>query len=712
MMEQFESNLTKAVNPPKEKRQSADKQKIALATYNRYIRARDSGHRDYVKNCLRYEDFYMGEQWSKQDLAKLEEQGRPAVTINKILSTINTMSGEQRSRRVDLQFKARSDATEQDAFALTKLTMAIWDANDLDSLESEMYDDGLIRERGYIDLRVGFENNIFGEVEAEKPDSTEVILSPEARSYDPKDWPEVFISKWASLDDIESDFGEEALAEVKAHGYSSRNHGTDFYRFERRTFGDEYTSSIKTDLYDEDAHDIREVRVVERQHYQMVKVFSLVDPATGQTRDLPAGTKQKEAKRLAEMFGTYVIRKTKKRLRVTIVVDTVLLYDDWSIYRSITIVPFFAYFRPGRPFGPIRNLISPQEVYNKTRSQELHIVNTTANSGWIIEKGSLANMDADELADYGSKSGVVIEKNPGKPSPEKIKPNQIPTGIDRISTKTALDIKEVSGVNDGMLGSESPEVSGVALELKEARGQVQLSVIADNLKRTRKILARKILELIQDFYTEERLVRITNEGDAETPNEEMIINQKTDEGILNHVASGEYDVAITTMPARDTYDDVQFAEALNLRSVGIQIPDHRVVQYSHLQHKSEIVSELKDLQGLSEPTPEEQELAAFQQEISLQTAQLNVAKLQAEIAQLQMDAVLKEAKAFSEAEKTDIEHSKMELQAALEEKNAELRRSLAVLSNISKLDAIETQGQMNMATNLLNQQRGTPNGRQ
>ena len=42
-------------------------------------------------------------------------------------------------------------------------------------------------------------------------------------------------------------------------------------------------------------------------------------------------------------------------------------------------------------------MISPQEQLNKISSQELHIVNTTANSGWVVESGSLSNMTEEEL---------------------------------------------------------------------------------------------------------------------------------------------------------------------------------------------------------------------------------------------------------------------------------------------------------------------------
>ena len=124
-----------------------------------------------------------------------------------------------------------------------------------------------------------------------------------------------------------------------------------------------------------------------------------------------------------------------RKVRWTVTADTVVLFDDWSPYDHFTLVPFFPYFRRGKPFGMVRNLLSPQEQLNKITSQELHIVNTTANSGWIVESGSLSGMTADDLEEHGAETGLVLEYNRGSTPPGKIPPNQIPTGLDRISQK-------------------------------------------------------------------------------------------------------------------------------------------------------------------------------------------------------------------------------------------------------------------------------------
>ena len=148
-----------------------------------------------------------------------------------------------------------------------------------------------------------------------------------------------------------------------------------------------------------------------------------------------------------ELFGLDIIKKTERQIRWTTSCDSVLLHDRWSPYRSYTIIPYFCYWNRGRPFGIVRNLISPQEQHNKLASQELHIVNTTANSGWIVEDDSLTSHTNDELKDEGSKTGLVLTYKKNRQPPQKIQANQIPTGIDRVVQLSSNNIKEISGVH-------------------------------------------------------------------------------------------------------------------------------------------------------------------------------------------------------------------------------------------------------------------------
>jgi hypothetical protein len=711
--------------------------------WTRYTRARDHGHTEYMEMAKKCNDFYMGEQWSNADKAKLESEGRPALTINMVLSTVNTVLGEQTAKRAEFKYKPMAEGQENTPGVMTKLVSAIKDANRYDWVESQVFADGNIQHgRGYFDIRVDFNDNMMGEIKIRSDDPSQIMLDPDAKEYDPKTWKEVYETRWMSLDEIETTYGKDKRVELEDLGINASRIDPDSMSWEEDKFGDTrdgfLTGSVP--VSDGEEKTVRQVRVIERQHVKMVPCRKFVDLVTGDMKSVPITWSDDRADEFALNYNLAVVMQVDRKIRWTVTADLVVLHDEWSPYRTFTKIPYFAYFRRGKPFGLVTNLISPQEQLNKLESQLLHIVNTTANSGWIMERGSLVGMTADDLRNQGAETGLVLETTPGKPAPEKIQPNRVPAGIDREAIKSAQFIKEISGINDAALGSDSPEVSGVALDNKVLRAAVQMQVPFDNLKRTRFMVAEKILELVQQFYTEERVFKAATEGmdfsNLSAKDQEYVINQRTAAGeIINDITVGKYEIALSTVPSRDSYDDMQFAEALNLAQVGVPIPPDRIVEYSHLAKKDELAQEIRDMTGRGEPTEAElrmMQLQAMAEERMLlaqvSEAEATVEKIYAEIAKL-------EAQASQEADGMNspviqIQKEALDNKLAIARENVQLRVQLAQLSSRDKYasQVVSTQGKLatdsqnnraalekerikqlgSLATSRLNQRNQTP----
>jgi len=430
-----------------------------------------------------------------------------------------------------------------------------------------------------------------------------------------------------------------------------------------------------------------------------------VDELTGDMREVPYGWSKQKRNKFANDYGLGVIEKLVKKVKWTVTADKVVLHDDWSPYSDFTIVPYFPYWRRGKPFGMVRNLLSPQEQLNKISSQELHIVNTTANSGWMVESGSVVGMTADDLEEHGAETGLVLEYNRGSSLPAKIPPNTIPTGLAQIAAKAAFNVKEISGIGDAMLGTDKPEVSGVAIRAKQERGAMMIQVPLDNLSKTRQYLAENILGLIQRFYTEERVIQVTNEEDPMKPREPMMVNQMTPEGIvINDLTIGEYDVIVSSAPSRDNFDDIQFAQALELKQLGIPIPDDVIIEYSNLQRKGELARRIRVMTGQESPTEEEAAIMKFQAEAQIRQIQLTIAQLEAEVIRTQSEAQLNTAKAQDIAQ-IDPQIQIAKLQAELQMKREELlvRQQLSADTNEVRKIQSETQAAVKMATEAMKQ---------
>jgi len=692
---------TSIKSKPKKKLSKLEEHELARGQWEAYTRARDNGHQDYIAVAKRCDAFYRGEQWDAADLATLDDQGRPALTINTILPTINTVIGEQTTRRMDVTFKPRGSGQQEIADVLTKLFLQISDNNKMDWVEAQVFADGLIQDRGWFDVRIDFDDHIQGEVRIIAKDPLDILIDPDAKDYDPRTWNEIFETRWMSLEEIEEIYGRKKADRLRITVEQGSALGTDSVEYEEVRYGDTYSGvqyNQGNTTNPEENRALRSIRVVERQYYRLKECMYFVDSITGDMRQIPYNWTKKKRETFADQFGLEILTKMMRKVRWTVTADLVVLHDDWSPYDHFTYVPYFPFWRRGRPFGMVRNLISPQEQLNKISSQELHIVNTTANSGWIVETGSLSGMDADDLEEHGAETGLVLEFNRGSNPPTKIPPNQIPTGLDRIAMKAAANIKTISGISDAMLGTDSPEVSGVAIRAKQNRGAMMIQVPLDNLAKTRQYLAEKILNLVQAYYTEERLIQIVNESDPRKRSEGMVLNQITPEGeVINDLTVGEYDVVVATSPARDNFDEMQFAEALQLREVGVPIPNDVIVDFSHLARKGEIAERIRAMEGTGEPSEAEVKLQEFQAEAAVRQIQLEIAKLEAEVQNLQATAELSMSKA--EENKMDPQLKMAEIQSKIQMKREELelRERLAGLTNAQRTTDSEIQAASKMA---------------
>jgi hypothetical protein len=370
-----------------------------------------------------------------------------------------------------------------------------------------------------------------------------------------------------------------------------------------------------------------------------------------------------------DQFRLQVIKKLTRRIRWTVTADNCVLHDDFSPYKHFTIVPYFPHFRNAQTLGLVENLIGPQELLNKVSSQELHVINTTANSGWTVKSGALRNMSLEELEQRGAETGLVLEVD-DMAGVAKIQPNPTPQGLDRITYKAEEHIKTISGVSDYQTGQAREDVSAKAVALNQNRGSISNANITDSLNRSDHILAGVILDLIQDYYTEPRVVNVTKDRmTGET--EEVGINQMDEETgeLLNDLTLGEYDVVVTSTPVRETLEDSQFQQAVQLKELGLPIPDATLLENSRLLHKSDIARQMEE-QKNSPQAQQAQELQNLMQ-------QLETVKLKGEAAKLEADAQLKQAQAQQAAQGDnggELAKMQAEMQMAQEKHQLEMEK--------------------------------------
>lgn len=613
----------------------------AQANRLRYEYVVSRGHREYCWQARRCEDFYLGGglQWDCEIKAELEAQGRPASESNEVMGAVNAAKGYQIANRMDVQVAARGlGADEVTAKSLNLIFKSEMDRVKYRWIETEVFGDGLIQQRGYFELRISRNDQMLGEIEVRDLDPMDVIPDPDAKHYDPDYWADVTITRWLTCDEIGQLYGDQQQAVVAAlnvaadpdYGDGSSDDGVP-----RARFGDNRTNSSYDAVMDDAG--FKRYRIIDRQHHRYEMAMVAIYP-TGDVQQLGEISDGELTALKAE--GVLLTQRRMKRVRWTVSVCDALLHDDWSPYNHFTVIPFFPYFRRGRTRGMVDNAISPQETLNKAIAQSLHIVNSTANSGWITEEDSLANMDNEDLEDRGASTGLNIVVKKGAKYPEKIQPNQIPTGVVQLIETSRATIKSVTGVNESMLGAGQQDMSGVAIQSRQFAAQQQLALPLDNMARTRHMFALRTLELFQAYYTSEREFRITEMGQFGQPQTTITRANvvQPDGSVLADLTLGKYDIAINDQPMQITFDNSQFEQVKAMRGMNppVAIPDAMVVRYSNLADKAEVIRSMQE-QPTQQPDPAAQAAAGL--------AQAKSATEQAKQVQLTASANLAQANA-------------------------------------------------------------------
>jgi hypothetical protein len=213
-----------------------------------------------------------------------------------------------------------------------------------------------------------------------------------------------------------------------------------------------------------------------------------------------------------------------------------------------------------------------------------------------------------------------------------------------------------------MSGFAREDVAAKSVNANKQSGQANLAKVMDNLNRTDYIMARNILDMVQAYYTEERMLYITTDK-LTNQVEQMTVNQVTPEGVIaNDLTLGEYAVIVTNQPEREALEETQFDHAIRLRTdAGIPIPDKYILQSSKLKDKAEII---KDLESESQ-TPEAQATAQLDQ----RTREAEVSVLEAEAQSKQSEAQLKAAKTQKELVLTQRELAELQAGGELQAGN-------------------------------------------
>lgn len=602
--------------------------------YRYYQYCRCNGHDPYLLRTETAMNFFIGQHWTIEEIADMRASGRPALTINQFFRDMDSIVGEMIYSTGDVRFSPTDAGTQDASDVFDKLYLSISNQNKLQYLDPRVLFLGMLSGRGYYRLRMEFNDEMQGAVQIKAPRPQNVVLDPEIDDPDPDTWSQVFTTRFVNMNDIALTYGEAAAKEIESTPQADWLSPYDSVA--ERELSQRVNGGIYYDPSNGDPKLLRCRRLIEREHRQLKYKEFFVDPQTGDMSMVPEKWDRARIQRLMELTGVGVIKRRTQVIRWTVSCDRILLHDEESPYRHFTIVPFFPYFLDGYTMGLGDQLVDLARFTDKLYSQQLHILNSAANSGWKVKQNALKNMTEQELEEKGAKTGLVAVLDDVN-NLERIQPGQFPQGHEMLAQTIDAKFHQISGYTEAMQGAASSEGTGRALDFRVARGSVNLATAYRSLYFTKTLLAERIRDLVQDYYTETRVLRYTN--NLTNQSETLMLNQPTAAGqILNDVTTGKYDVQVVPSASRDTVQQQTFEQLVTMRSeLGMAVPDDVLLQYSSIPQKSAVIQAMKE---------EAQSNSAQQQQQQMQQA----------ILQAELNA--KHASAVNSAAQADLAHAR------------------------------------------------------
>lgn len=517
----------------------------------------------YYAEAYRDVGFYLGNQWSLDQLKYLNDERRNSFTFNKIRKTIDMVGGYLNANENQSVVVPYENSSEQTAEQLTELLRHAMQPKGYEAMRKARHNalvSGVCWVSPWIDYRQDYVN---GRINFHVDNWNDVIWDPFSVKHSLEDCTFVARRKYLSKDVIKS-LVPGCEREIDAMGYGNRDEKFTYEPYARQWGLQELLA------YNE----------YWKQRYK--KGWLLVDKTTGEQK--PWKGDKHRLQLMQRMFPNLaVIEGYYKTVEYNVIVENRLLYsgeDPWNI-GDYPFVPFYCVFDGSYDLfqwkiqSLVRLLRDPQEEYNMRKSKLLDIVDSQIGSGWKAKSGAVSNPKAL----FQSGQGKVVFFNPGfeLSDAERIDAPNIPESLFALQESFDADIKDM--VDLGALGTETPDrMSAVLFKMRQSMATMQIGPIIENFKTAQYHLSKKVLKMIQN-YTPEKIERILKqEPTAELKNSTFL----------------EYDVDIVEAVMTDTQKQQAFMQAWTMRMGGAQVPDEMLWELSPFPIKKEFMAKIEE----------------------------------------------------------------------------------------------------------------------
>jgi hypothetical protein len=384
----------------------------------------------------------------------------------------------------------------------------------------------------------------------------------------------------------------------------------------------------------------------------------------------------------------HLIRKPKQTVRRVILVNNRVLVDEERPYGmdSYPYVGVYGNFNPDTPYfgykfkGIVRDMRDAAYLYNVRKVTDLDIL-SSQQQGLKVKKGALVTPD-DSL---NSGNGRVLVIN-DKMQMDDVQPMQIiPPSPVMLQMEDMLKavMREISGVNEELLGAAVDDKAGVLSMLRQGAGLTTLQKYFDQMDESQKLCGDYIIQMIQHFWSYGKVKQVI--GEEPTPE-------------FDDKAFFTYGAKVVQGILTETQQQLELAQLFELQTrFGEIFPSDEIVEVMTIQNKDRIIEKMAA--NAKQQQEQQQKMAELQMQQMQVDNQTKISYAQSQ----QSLAHEREAKIT-----TDIAIAEDKLKRAHTEDTAALLNVLKALKELDGMDLTQLEQKLNILNALQPTEMETP----
>ena len=559
--------------------------------------------------------FLDGHQWTDSERAALEEQSRVPIVFNRVAVMIGAVAGSEINNRTEVRFIPREIGDAQPNEVLSAGAEWFRDQADAEDADSEAFTHLLVCGLGVTETTLDWEDDPEGAPHIKAVDPLEFFWDCHAREKGLTDARYLGLVRQMPASEAEERFSGKSAEEIHC-GWLKTGTSQELTNIP----GDEYRDG------EDEGEPRKTLTVVQIQWRERERIVEYVDPATGQKAEMDASKFAAIQKRVPLAIPSRQVSRWV--WRQAFLGNNEILEENQPDPAGPTLNAMTGHWdRKKRMFyGLLRAMRDPQKFANKWLSQTLHIINTNAKGGVMVEAEAVE--DVQQFEDSWAAADGVTWMKTGAISSGRIQPKpsaQMPAALMSLTEFAISAVRETSGINLELLGLRDANQPGVLEYQRRQAAMTTLARFFDALRFYRKRQGRTILNfLVHHIAPTGRLVRIVKEDHAQ-----FVPLAVADD-------TRKYDVIVDDAPQAPNQKEKTWGviEAMMpmLSNAGLSMDDWAdVLEYSPLPASFVEKVRQKARQMAEQPDPQ-QELAAkkIESEVveNLAEAQLDTARAQ------------------------------------------------------------------------------------